>query len=123
MGQPLIVGWDGSSSNLKYSLAPLVSDQCQQIDIRVNGTDVNCYSINHMFGGNRFQHKGSNYGHVPVDWGSLTGKGEANYGMEDGSVRQISGVGQSTYGTLMKAGKGGSTNYDAPNVPREWADK
>lgn len=119
-GQPFVTGT--KSNDYTYSNPPLVSDQCQDTAMRVDGVVMSCYSTNHMFGGDRLYPNGSCFGQDPVYWGSLSGKGEANYGMEDGSVRQFEGVGWENYRTVMKISLGGDVNYDSPNIPIEWAD-
>lgn len=120
VGQPFRTGT--GSSDYTYSNPPLVSDQCQNIDIRVDGVTLPCYSTNHMWGGERLYPNGSSFGQDPVHWGSFTGKGEVSYGMEDGSVRRFEGVGWENYRNLMKTTQGGDVNYDSPDIPKEWKD-
>ena len=129
LGQPFVTGFNLTSTNpnpiwrdFKYSNPPLVSDQCQTIELRVDGVVLKSYSTNHMSNGDRLYPNGSSFGQDPVHWGSFTGKGEANYGMEDGSVRRFEGVGWENYRTVMKTTPGGDVNYDAPDIPIEWAD-
>lgn len=91
VGQPLIPG----PNKPTFSDAPLVSDHCQIVQGGIyTGLGWNgkyAFSTNHIYGGDRvgpIMH----FSAMPVYWGTVAGKGEANYGMEDGSVRRFGGL-------------------------------
>lgn len=120
VGQPFKTG--PGTADCSYNNPMLVSDQCQTADANPGTGVINGFSTNHMWGGDRYYNNGNCYGKPPVYWCSKTGLGEANYGMEDGSVRQFTGVGYYNWSVLMRHSPGGASDYDAPMVPKEWKD-
>lgn len=129
VGQPLT---PNSSDGTTFSDAPLVSDITRRVRGIENppsgfggGVGKQAFSTNHIYGGDRHECRNTSgdihFSGAPVYWGTITGKGEANFGMEDGSVHRFGGLSWYTYESLTYTWPSCSMG-DTPQIPRELAD-
>jgi len=119
VGQPLQFGISGSSW-ASYSPAPIASDYCQSKSMNLNPDPaISVVSVNHVRTGNRYQKV--HFANSPTYWGTTTGYGEANYVLEDGSVRQWTQIYLNTLSTTAYSIGTLGVGNDSPKFPRSWA--
>lgn len=110
LGEPLRLKPWRSNSWWTYDNPPLMSD----ILWAINGG----LSTNHLFGGERRTH--IHFSPAPMYFWGFDAIGEANYVLEDGSVRQFGGLEEESINDTTNAINQMGVGNDAQRLPKPW---